>query len=154
MSIPYTSAIKDEFGKPHLIGIKGFISFSHTSQYAAAYYHKDQHIGIDLEEGKSNLLKVKSKFLNEDELKEAGNNLEKLTIYWGAKEAIFKAKGRTGISLKNNIRIAPFVVDQEMYHGKVVEEDSENHYILRKSQIRETQIIYTVLILHIVIKSY
>lgn len=104
----YKGIIKDSHDKPYLAHLPVHVSISHTSRYAAVIMHKHQEVGIDIEFIKEKLLKVAHKFLNEDEQHDAGNDLQKLCVYWSAKEVLFKKYGRKQVSLKEEINIEPF----------------------------------------------
>jgi phosphopantetheinyl transferase len=104
----YTGIIKDLHDKPYLANLPVHVSISHTSRYAAVIMHKHREVGIDIEFIKEKLLKVAHKFLNEQEQKDAGEDLQKLCVYWSAKEVLFKKYGRKQVSLKEEISIEPF----------------------------------------------
>ena len=100
--------LKDAFGKPHLTGASASISLSHSFPYAAAIINCQKEVGIDIEHAREKLLRVRHKFLNEEELSFAGDHLQKLCIYWTAKEAIYKMYGRRGLIFQENILVKPF----------------------------------------------
>ena len=104
----YTGIHKDEFDKPHLIDSKFHISISHSYPYAVGILHKKLPVGIDIEKPIDKLLKISKRFLSENEWLYAGDDLNKLCIYWTGKEAIFKLNGKKGISFRENIYIHPF----------------------------------------------
>ncbi|MBX7095550.1 MAG: 4'-phosphopantetheinyl transferase superfamily protein [Flavobacteriales bacterium] len=82
----------DSKGKPVLES--GYISISHTSHFAAVYYHPEIPTGIDLEEKNERIFKITNRFINSDE-REMHNtsDLETATLIWSAKEAVFKKTG-------------------------------------------------------------
>jgi phosphopantetheinyl transferase len=104
----YKGIIKDQHDKPYLADLPVHMSISHTSRYAAVIMHRHQEVGIDIEFVKEKLLKVAHKFLNEQEWQDAGTDLEKLCVYWSAKEVLYKKYGRRQLSLKDEIHIEPF----------------------------------------------
>jgi 4'-phosphopantetheinyl transferase len=104
----YYGIIKDQHDKPYLAGLPVHLSISHTSRYAAVIMHKHREVGIDIEFIKEKLLKVAHKFLNKQEYQDAGNDLQKLCIYWSAKEVLYKKYGRRQLSLREEISINPF----------------------------------------------
>jgi phosphopantetheinyl transferase len=106
----YWGIIKDEHDKPYLAELPIHLSISHTSHYAAVIMHKHQEVGIDIEFIKGKLLRVAHKFLNELEYQDAADDLQKLGIYWSAKEVLYKKYGRRQLSLKEEISISPFRV--------------------------------------------
>lgn len=105
----------DEFGKPHLIDEK-HISITHSHHFSAIIV-SNETVGIDIEMQREIILKIAHKFVNEEELNrlqktDLNNFIKKLTVKWGAKEAIFKIKNEKGISFKDHIQVAPFELNE------------------------------------------
>jgi 4'-phosphopantetheinyl transferase len=99
---------KDEFGKPYPKNYSYQISLSHSYPYVAAIIQKQGAVGIDLEQPKPKLLRVASRVLHADELKDAGDDIVKHCIYWSAKETLVKIHGKKDLVFAENIRITPF----------------------------------------------
>lgn len=100
----------DEFGKPYL-NCHNHISITHSHNFAAIII-SEETVGIDMELQREKILRIADKFvdrefdyLNSDLLEEY---IKKLTVIWGAKEAIFKIRNEKGISFKDHIRVNPF----------------------------------------------
>lgn len=104
----YKGIIKDEHDKPFLLDYSYHISISHSYPYAAAILHKKLPVGIDIEKPVEKLGRIAHRFLNENEFIDCDGDLKKLCVYWSGKESIFKLNGKTGLSFKKDIRIAPF----------------------------------------------
>ena len=105
----------DEYGKPHLID-KKHISITHSHHFSAIIV-SNEAVGIDIEMQRDIILKIAHKFVNDEELKrlqktDLNDYIKKLTVKWGAKEAIFKIKNEKGISFKDDIQVAPFELNQ------------------------------------------
>ena len=103
----------DEFGKPHLKD-GNYISISHSHQFSTIII-SDQKAGIDIEMQREKILRIADKFVNNQELqrlKSFDNQdfIKKLTVKWGAKEAIFKIRNEKGISFKDHIKVNPFEI--------------------------------------------
>ena len=105
---PFQGVFKDEHGKPYLSNSSFHISLANSYPYAAAIIHRDIAVGIDLEPPKSTLLRIRHKFLNEEELTDAGLDLHKLCIYWCAKECLYKIHGKRELSFRQNMHIENF----------------------------------------------
>ena len=101
----------DQFGKPHLKN-ENFISITHSHQFSALII-SNKKVGIDIELQREKILSIANKFsletLNQNHKE---NYIKKLTVIWGAKEAIFKIKNETGISFKNHIQVNPFELEE------------------------------------------
>lgn len=92
-------------GKPYLINSTQFISISHTNNLVAVAF-ANQNIGLDIEEPRESLLKVKNRFLNEEELLRFNPfTLEKLSFLWNLKEASLKFHGISTIDYQQCIQI-------------------------------------------------
>ncbi|PIB34448.1 hypothetical protein BFP72_02950 [Reichenbachiella sp. 5M10] len=105
LDIPFHGICKDDHGKPHLIDSPYHISISHSYPKIVALINLERPAGIDIEKPREQLLRVKRKFLNEEELAACNDNLDKLCSYWCAKESIYKIHGRKNLSFVQNIKI-------------------------------------------------
>ena len=104
----YLGIEKDCHNNPHLIDIQGFVSLSHTSEYAVAVVSLEEEVGIDIERISDKLSRVAHKFLSPTERILAGEDLLKMCVYWCAKESLYKWYGKKNLSFKENIYIEPF----------------------------------------------
>jgi phosphopantetheinyl transferase len=103
----------DEFGKPYFIDGK-HVSITHSHHFSAIII-SDETVGIDIEMQREKIIRIADKFVNETELnrlKSFGNQdyIKKLTVKWGAKEAIFKIRNEKGISFKDHIQVNSFEI--------------------------------------------
>ena len=107
----YDDIIYDEKGKPHLKNGKGYISFSHTRNFAAVIFHRTKNVGLDVETVRNRIEKISHKFLNDREAAFVQNEkrVEMLHIIWGCKEVLFKIYGKGGLDFKNQMHVHPFV---------------------------------------------
>lgn len=120
----------DEFGKPHLNNEK-HISITHSHEFSAIII-SDEIVGIDIEMQRDKITRIADKFINEKELSRLRSigiqdYIKKLTVKWGAKEAIFKIRNEKGISFKDHIKVSPFeIIDEqaiaELHFGGLVKE--------------------------------
>lgn len=90
----FQGVTKDEHGKPFPIGSSYQLALSHSFPYVAALLDRRHAAGIDLEQPKAKLLNIAHRVLDENELKDAGDNLVKHCIYWCAKETLVKVHGK------------------------------------------------------------
>ena len=100
----------DAFGKPHIKGEK-HISITHSHEFSAIII-SDETVGIDMELQRNKIIRIADKFVDEEFQYLNPNNpeeyIKKLTVIWGAKEAIFKIRNEKGISFKDHIRVKSF----------------------------------------------
>ena len=136
--IGYTDAdlFYDETGKPNLLDGK-MISITHSFEFSAIIV-SDQIAGIDLEMQREKIITIADKFMNtEFEFLPKEKNqdfIQKSTVIWGVKEAVFKIENQPGISFKDHISVFPF----EMNEGKT------NALLTFSSQIKEFTIQFEV----------
>lgn len=93
----------DSHNKPHIKNSALQLSISHAKPYVAVLIHKKNSCGVDIEEKKEKLIRLAPKFLTENELNQAQNNINSLALAWGAKEAIYKLYGRKQLLFKEHI---------------------------------------------------
>ncbi len=122
---------KDEWGKPYLLDSQHHISISNTFPYAVAMFNQNRPAGIDMEKTDPKFLKIAHKFLNQEELNLAGENILALNILWCAKEALYKVFGKKRLSFRRDILIDPFELhDSGLLTGQIeVGGFRENHHL-------------------------
>lgn len=102
--------------KPFLPDEQYHFSISHCGNFAAAIVSKNERVGIDIEIETPKVVKIAHKFLNEKEqmfvnswqLAVSTNNYQLPTLFWGAKETIFKWWGNGEVDFKKHIHLMPF----------------------------------------------
>jgi phosphopantetheinyl transferase len=142
ISLPYPGFFKDEHGKSHPMDGYGYVSLTHTRGIAAAIFHKDMPVGIDLDYVREKVVRLGPKFLDPLEIDFLNHDPELYTIAWSAKESIFKCQGRRGISLKSNILLEPFSIKDNVIKGKVYQSEHSDHFYQVKIE-REKDIVLT-----------
>ncbi|MEI6172196.1 MAG: 4'-phosphopantetheinyl transferase superfamily protein [Bacteroidota bacterium] len=108
---PHSSALYyDDHGKPCLTSGSHHISVSHAGDYAAAVYSEKFPVGIDIEQLKERIERVKERFMQEVELRSLStqNRLEHLYVYWCGKEALYKLRGTPELDFRRDFHIHPF----------------------------------------------
>lgn len=112
----------DEFGKPHLHSKNSHTEFTEVSithsHHFSAIIVSNEPVGIDIEKQREKILKIAHKFVNDEELErlqktDLNDYIKKLTVKWGAKEAVFKIKNEKGISFKDHIQVIPFELNEQ-----------------------------------------
>ncbi len=139
--------LKDEFGKPHLHQSDFQISISHSREIAAAIA-APAHVGIDIQQFVPKIERLIDKFLNPSE----SNNLDPihrlwhLHVYWGAKEALYKAYGRRQLNFCQHILIEPFHFKKAggAFLGKIKKGGMEHFYQLTYEFIDNYTLVYAV----------
>lgn len=143
--VNYTELKKDSFGKPYLAGSPAFISLSHSFPFAAAILNTEKEVGIDIEKSRSQLLRIRHKFLNQKELSCAGDNLEKLCVFWTAKEALYKLYGKRGLHLQEDIQIDPFELEEEgEIIGRLVTKQIKESFTLHYHRYQDLHVCFSL----------
>lgn len=136
---------KDSFGKPFLVDSSHHISIAHSFPYAAAIFNRMNPVGIDLEKIQSKVRKIEGKFLSDDEISSCNGDIVKLTVYWCAKEALYKLYGRKLLIFRENLHIEPFQMSGE---GKIIGAisigDWRQSIGLRYQRLEDYIICYTI----------
>ena len=106
----------DEFGKPYFLDGK-HVSITHSHHFSAIII-SEQTVGIDIEMQREKIIRIADKFVNDNELNrlksfDTPDYIKKITVKWGAKEAIFKIRNEKGISFKDHIQVQPFEIEDQ-----------------------------------------
>lgn len=94
----------NEAGKPLLTDSDDFISISHSQSYIGIL-KAPFNVGLDIEEVNERILKIRKRFLNDEEQVLFGSSIENLTIAWTLKEAMFKLNERKGIDFRKELLV-------------------------------------------------
>lgn len=110
----------DQNGKPHLTD-GNYISISHSYTFSAIII-SDHPVGIDIEKQRPKILKIAHKFSTPLPHPSLSNNLDrirKLTIVWGAKEAVYKSYAQPRVSFLEHIFVEDFTLNDSQIFAKV-----------------------------------
>ncbi|SHL48814.1 4'-phosphopantetheinyl transferase family protein [Flavobacterium xanthum] len=116
----------DELGKPHLQDGK-HISITHSHEFSAIIV-SSKTVGIDIELQRDKIIRIADKFCDSEFQfldPQSDEYIRKVTVIWGAKEAIFKIRNEKGISFKEHIKVQSF----DLENKKVNTELHFNSYV-------------------------
>lgn len=143
--LPYPGFFKDEHGKSQPMDGYGHVSLTHSRGVAAAIFHKDMPVGIDMDFVREKIVRLGPKFLDPSEMEFLGNDPLLHTIAWSAKESIYKCQGKKGISLKENILLFPFRLEDKTIRAKVYQSDFSDHFYQVKVEHESDMVLtYTI----------
>jgi 4'-phosphopantetheinyl transferase len=122
------------------------ISITHSRHFAAIII-SDETVGIDIEMQREKILRIADKFVNEKELKrlqslDADHYIKKLTVKWGAKEAIFKIRNEKGISFKDHIQVNPFEIDEKETTAMLTFENIKQQFSIYFEEMENFTLVY------------
>lgn len=139
--LPDTHIIYNEKRKPFLSN--GWnISISHSGDYVAIIINKNEHCGIDIEKISHKVERIKHKFLNETDLKNITTEQE-LTIYWGAKEALYKYYGKKEVLFIENLFIEGFTENNNSFTGIIDMPNQKTQLNMAWEKIEDYILVYT-----------
>jgi 4'-phosphopantetheinyl transferase len=121
--------------KPFLRDGSRFISISHSHKLTAILLSTNEKVGIDLEYMSTNIAAIAFKFLNRREkvAKRQDDRRYHLYIHWCAKEALYKICDKEGISIRKNLTVEPFQLQESgtirgHVHTDKINESFDLHY--------------------------
>lgn len=132
----------DDFGKPSLNN-GWFISISHSNEFVAIIVNKNRNCGIDIEQISSKIERIKHKFLNPTDLKNV-TSIDNLTLYWGAKEALYKYYGKKEVLFIEHLFIEDFSDSSDSFKGIINMTDLKTDLKMCWRKIEDYIIVYTL----------
>ncbi len=118
--------VKDTFGKPFIEGSNKHISISHSHEYAAVMISPFS-CGIDVHKLETRIEQIAPKFINTEEwltISNPNEKLNKIHLFWSAKESLYKYYGRKQLDFKAHMQIAPFDLQNSgMLHASIQKDD-------------------------------
>ena len=108
------------------------ISISHSDEIVTILISKENGIGVDVEKIKNKIHSIASKFLSSNEIGFFGKDpsTRQLIRAWTAKEAIYKALRKPGISFSENIILDEFNDKAQSANAKFISSDQEKIFKL------------------------
>jgi 4'-phosphopantetheinyl transferase len=134
----------DVFGKPHLTD-GNHISISHSYQFSTIIIGK-QKVGIDIEKEREKIIIIADKFNNNSQINKDNKQdyIKKLTVIWGAKEAIFKIRNEKGISFKDNIIVNPFQIKEKTALAKLEINNTKQDFSIHFQDIEDYGLVWAL----------
>ena len=124
---PFLGIYKDKHGKPFLKDNPYEISLTHTLEYIGVVFSKKKPVGIDIEKPRLQILQILKRLFSEGEIDDVNGDVVNATIYWSAKEALYKLYGKRKVDFKENL----FLENKEGYIlGKIKMPDHEAEHCI------------------------
>lgn len=136
----------DEFGKPHLQDGK-HISITHSHEFSAIIV-SDKIVGIDIELQREKIIRIADKFCDAEfqylDRQKKSECIKKLTVIWGAKEAIFKIRNEKGISFKDHIVVDKFELNQDQTTASLYFGGLHKEFTIYFEEIEHFTLVYAL----------
>ena len=130
---------KNENGKPFLTNLHGFVSISHSKQFAAATLSTKSSTGVDIEAIRPRILKVIPRVTSEEEFNHIHTETE-ATLYWCAKEALYKLYDQPGLDFAKQLQVKKIADIQ--FTGLIVDEESQLNVQFGKMEFEGFMLVY------------
>ena len=141
------ACLKDEYGKPYLTDSNFNISISH-SWNIVAIMAAPYNIGVDIQREVGKIARIEKKFIRpvEKESLQEDTKIPHLHIYWGAKEALYKAYGRKKLGFVRHIHVDPFVYDLSIGRttAAIHKESYHAYFDVFYEKVAECYMVYVV----------
>lgn len=144
---PTIKIIYAESGKPRLKNSKKKVSISHTKNYVAIIIDAFE-TGIDIQHLDQKIERIAHKFMSDSELKsiEHKDRIEQLSVYWCAKEALYKLYGNKNIVFKNDLLIDSFeYAGSGKINGTIIKDGKQQQHCLCYEKIESDTLLVYVL---------
>jgi phosphopantetheinyl transferase len=133
----------DQYGKPYFED-GTHISISHSHEFSSIIL-TNQNVGIDLEMQRDKIKVIAHKFAETEKYFLNPNNedyIQKLTVIWGAKEALFKIRNEVGISFKDHIEVLPFEITSKQTVAVLNFENKKTEYDIFFVAVENYTLVY------------
>ena len=135
----------DDKGKPHLSKPEVHMSLSHSHDKLAIVINEQEATGIDIELIRDKVIRIRNKFLSVPELEDAGMEVEKLLVYWAAKETLYKIYGLKEVDFIAHLFIAPFTWrDKGFVYGTIKLGSQEQKFELRYEKLDDYILVLAI----------
>jgi 4'-phosphopantetheinyl transferase len=104
-SIEFKGIVKDEHGKPYLAHSVYEMSVSHTKHFVGVVLRPHLPVGIDIETPQAKMFKILSRLCVPSEVEIIGQSVEKASLFWSGKEALYKLYGKRKVDFKTHLRL-------------------------------------------------
>lgn len=128
--------------KPFLVGLSEHISVSHSHDKLVVLVNTVESTGVDVELIRDKVINIRHKYLNADELRCAGENIELLITLWAAKEAIYKAYGLKEVDFARHMSIETETLSGENFYGRLHLPHLSRRYSLKREKLDNYILVY------------
>lgn len=108
------------------------ISITHSHEFSGIIISKNE-VGIDVEKQRDKILRIANKFTPLKEYRTLANDtavIQKLTIVWCAKEALYKLYANPGVSFLHHIDVKDFQFEDLQTTAEIIFNGKINTYLV------------------------
>ncbi len=141
----FSPVLYNQDGKPYFSSGEGYFSLSHAGNMAAAIFSDMVPVGIDIERITPKLMKVKDRFLSNDELdiRLEGDYLDYLCLGWCGKEALYKIHGERKLDFREHMMLKfPKISGSGQFYGAIRSEKQELSFELQYTRINDYMAVF------------
>ena len=117
---------KDQNGKPYFQTSKKCLSLSHSYDFAAVLISEKKKCGIDIEKISNRVVKIKSKFMRQDEAQFESLGMLGLYLVWCGKEALYKYYAWKKLDFRQHLRVS--MIENNGNEGLLIGEISKGSF--------------------------
>lgn len=129
-------------GKPYLQNRSEHMSISHSHDKLVVCINNKENTGVDIELIREKVLSIQHKFLSNNERLLANQEVQKLIIFWAAKETLYKLHGLKGLDFIKNIFIQNFGETEII--GKITINQTKKTFLLRWEKVDNYILVYAL----------
>jgi 4'-phosphopantetheinyl transferase len=138
---------KDIYGKPIFSNYNWHLSVSHSQDRTASIISPKVN-GIDIQLINPKIERLYPKFMSKQEQYSlAGErNIEHISVFWGAKEALYKAYGKRDIDFRLNMIVNTFELDFDkgITDGYVIKDDIRIDFNIFYKKLENYILVYAI----------
>lgn len=132
--IPMAEVAYHPSGKPYLKDGEAKISITHSKDIVAVILHDTKAVGLDIEYISPRVERIKHRFLSASELSSA-KTTSLLTLYWSAKETLFKLDKKQGLEFDTELALTPSNY-KNILNGKIRNDETITvHYSINEDWV-------------------
>ena len=136
----------DDYGKPNLVNVSGYISISHAADVAAIALSPDNHVGIDIERMQAKIERIAPKFMLKEEIASCTeeNKIRDMYIHWCVREAVYKCYGKRQLDFRKHMLLQPINRNlSQQLEVKLVRSNIDYKYLVSIDEIGDYMLAYT-----------
>ena len=103
MGCSFSGLRKNKAGKPSAVHARYHLSVAHDEKYLVACIHLTKRVGIDVEAAHRPFRRLRTKYLQAQEITACQEDPTRYGLYWVLKEACYKWWEKGGLSLKRDL---------------------------------------------------